>query len=76
MRLDQTDRRIMRFLIKKPSASNSNLAECLGMPVSTVEKRVAKLCREQCIERVARISDWVAAGYSSALLDRPSSEPP
>ena len=53
----------MRFLIKKPSASNSNLAECLGMPVSTVEKRVAKLCREQCIERVARISDWVAAGY-------------
>src|SRR5580704_5253346 len=63
---DEKDMRIMECFIRDWRVSVAAIAKITEIPESTVQKRVAELVNQKRIERVVRVVDWAAAGYTLA----------
>jgi DNA-binding Lrp family transcriptional regulator len=60
---DDKDRAIVNFLIKNPGAAVGQVAEGLGYPPSTVQKRIGRMLDDKSLERIIRVLDWSAIGF-------------
>ena len=62
--LDDADRRLLRQLLADPDASNSVLAERVGMTTTTLSRRLESLRQSGVIKGQHARIDWTALGYS------------
>ena len=60
---DEKDVKIAEIIIRNPQITVESIAEFLGIPESTVSKRLADMLRERQLARIIEIRDWTAFGY-------------
>jgi Lrp/AsnC family transcriptional regulator len=63
MQLDDTDRRILRYLLAEPSLTTPVLAERAGVTQATCWRRLEKLRDAGVITGRQAVIDWRALGY-------------
>lgn len=63
MRLDDTDRRLLRRWLADPTLSVSALAEASGVTAATASRRIDRMTRDGVIKGVRAGIDWTALGY-------------
>ncbi|EHR77614.1 transcriptional regulator [Thermococcus litoralis DSM 5473] len=64
MKLDETDKNILRLLQEDGRMSYSEIARRIGIPESTVRLRVKKLIEEGVIRKFAALINPFKAGYN------------
>lgn len=63
MQIDDTDRRLLRYLQAEPQLSTADLAERAGMTAATCWRRLEKLRRGGVVKGFRAVVDWRALGY-------------
>ncbi|TYP80910.1 MULTISPECIES: Lrp/AsnC family transcriptional regulator [Maritimibacter] len=63
MRIDDTDRRLLRRLLADPELSSGALADLAGVTPATASRRIDKMTREGVIRGQFAVIDWSALGY-------------
>ena len=64
MRVDDTDRRLLRRLLAEPNLPMSELAELAGVTAATASRRIERMTREGVIRGQHAVIDWTQLGYS------------
>ena len=64
MRVDDTDRRLLRRLLAEPNLPMSELAELAGVTPATASRRIERMTREGVIRGQHAVIDWTQLGYS------------
>lgn len=64
MRIDDTDRRLLRRLLADPELSTGALADLAGVTPATASRRIDKLTRAGIIRGQSAVIDWTALGYA------------
>ena len=64
MRIDETDRRILRHVLAEPSAPRAVLAERAGVTAATLGRRLERLRAAGVLRGAAAVIDWRALGYA------------
>ena len=68
MRLDETDRRILRTLQRTGRMPNAELAEAVHLSASACHRRVQRLEEEGCIREYAALLDERKLGLSTTVF--------
>ena len=63
MQIDDTDRRLLRYLQAELQLSTADLAERAGMTAATCWRRLEKLRRGGVVKGFRAVVDWRALGY-------------
>ncbi|MAM62538.1 Lrp/AsnC family transcriptional regulator [Maritimibacter sp. UBA3975] len=63
MRIDDTDRRLLRRLLADPGLSAGALAELAGVTPATASRRLDRMTREGVIRGQHAVIDWSRLGY-------------
>lgn len=63
MRIDDTDRRLLRRLLSDPNLPMGQLAELAGVTPATASRRVERMSREGIIRGQHAVIDWTKLGY-------------
>ena len=61
--LDDTDRRLLRYLQADPAASTADLANRAGVSAAVAWRRLDKLTASGVLQSVEAVIDWRALGY-------------
>lgn len=61
--LDDTDRRILRYLLADPEAGNADLAERAGVTTASLWRRLERLRNSGAIRAIRGRIDWRRLGY-------------
>lgn len=64
MRIDDTDRRLLRRLLADPELSTGALADLAGVTPATASRRIDKMTRAGIIRGQSAVIDWTALGYA------------
>ncbi len=64
MRIDDTDRRLLRQLLAAPEASTAQLAAATGLPEATCWRRLEKLRAKGILRGRQAVIDWRALGWA------------
>ncbi|MEC7763982.1 MAG: Lrp/AsnC family transcriptional regulator [Pseudomonadota bacterium] len=64
MRIDDTDRRLLRRLLADPELSTGALADLAGVTPATASRRIDKMTRAGVIRGQSAVIDWTALGYA------------
>ncbi|MGR3364817.1 MAG: Lrp/AsnC family transcriptional regulator [Maritimibacter harenae] len=63
MRLDDTDRRLLRRLLAEPNLTAGALAELAGVTQATASRRLDRMRRAGVIRGQRAVIDWARLGY-------------
>lgn len=63
MRVDDTDRRVLRRLLADPNLSVAELADLAGVTPATASRRIDRMTREGIIRGQRAVIDWARLGY-------------
>jgi len=63
MRVDDTDRRLLRRLLAEPNLPMGSLAEVAGVTPATASRRIERLTREGIIKGQHAVIDWSRLGF-------------
>lgn len=63
MRIDDTDRRILRRLLAEPGLTTGALADLAGVTPATASRRIERMTREGVIRGQRAVIDWSRLGY-------------
>lgn len=61
--LDDTDRRLLRYLQADPAASTADLAQRAGVSAAVAWRRLDKLTEAGVLQAIEAVIDWRALGY-------------
>ena len=61
--LDDTDRRLLRYLVAEPDLATAELAERAGLTSASCWRRLEKLTANGVIQGRHAVIDWKALGY-------------
>ena len=61
--LDDTDRRLLRYLQSDPSASTAELADQAGVSTAVAWRRLDKLTEAGVLQGIEAVIDWRALGF-------------
>ncbi|MBO6791927.1 MAG: Lrp/AsnC family transcriptional regulator [Dinoroseobacter sp.] len=61
--LDDTDRRLLRYLQSDPSASTAELADRAGVSTAVAWRRLDKLTEAGVLQGIEAVIDWRALGF-------------
>ncbi len=61
--LDDTDRRLLRYLQSDPSASTAELADRAGVSTAVAWRRLDKLTEAGLLQGIEAVIDWRALGF-------------
>ena len=61
--LDDTDRRLLRYLQADPAASTADLAQRAGVSPAVAWRRLDKLTELGVVQGIEAVIDWTALGY-------------
>lgn len=64
MRIDDTDRRILRRFLAEPDLPVARLAELAGVTAATASRRIDRLTRDGVIRGQHAVIDWGKLGYA------------
>jgi len=64
MRVDETDRRLLRHLLAEPALSGADLAARAGVTAATAWRRLDRLRAAGVIRATTAVIDWRALGYA------------
>ncbi|MBV7410377.1 Lrp/AsnC family transcriptional regulator [Maritimibacter sp. DP1N21-5] len=64
MRIDDTDRRLLRRFLAEPDLSIARLAEFAGVTQATASRRIERMTREGVIRGQHAVIDWTKLGYA------------
>lgn len=62
--IDDTDRRLLRYLQAEPELSTAELADRAGVTTATCWRRLEKLRAKGLFKGIQAVIDWRALGYS------------
>ncbi len=68
VRVDETDRRILRYLLKDARQSYAALGRTLGLSESAIRHRVNQLVKHQVIQRFTVALDFEKIGYPITVI--------